>query len=58
MLELELVVGAQVATWRGLQVGLIRHLEVDIRHSSFWSLEITEVPSKALLKRPRVLVGA
>lgn len=37
---------------------LIRHLEVDIRHSSFWSLEITEVPSKALLKSPRVLVGA
>lgn len=58
MLELELVVGAQVATWRGLQVGLIRHLEVDIQHSSFWSLEITKVPSKALLKSPRVLVGA
>lgn len=42
----------------GASAWLIRHLEVDIRHSSFWSLEITEVPSKALLKSPRVLVGA
>lgn len=37
---------------------MIRHLEVDIRHSRFWSLEITEVPGQALLKSPRVLVGA
>lgn len=58
MLELELVVGAQVAMWRGLQFGLIRHLEVDIRHASFWSLEITEAPGKALLRSPGVLVGA
>lgn len=49
MLELELVWEPR---WPcgGAEFGLIRHLEVDIRHASFWSLEITEAPGKALLK--------